>query len=89
MSGLFVLAIALHTFMQVMMGRQLKHRTFVAIVVGLWVVGVILVIIPIAIVGPHVWMPSVAWVCTRKSPRQLNRYHYADVLTLLSFDSAG
>ncbi|KAJ5444027.1 uncharacterized protein N7458_007899 [Penicillium daleae] len=61
MSGLFVLAIALHTFMQVTMGRQLGHRTFVAIVVGLWVFGVILVIIPIALVGPHVWMPSVAW----------------------------
>lgn len=89
MSGLFVLAIALHTFMQVTMGRQLSHRTFVAIVVGLWVFGVILVIIPIAIVGPRVWMPSVAWVCTQKFSLQINRYHYAKVLTLLSFDSAG
>jgi hypothetical protein len=77
MSGLFVLAIALHTFMQVTMGRQLSHRTFVAIVVGLWVFGVILVIIPIAIVGPHVWMPSVAWVCTRKSPRRIHWPHHA------------
>lgn len=64
MSGLFVLAIALHTFLQVTMGRQLSHRTFVSIVVSLWVFGVILVIIPIAVVGPHVWMPSVAWVRT-------------------------
>lgn len=63
MSGVFVLAIALHTFMQVSLGRQVSHRVFVSIVVGLWVFGVILVIIPIAAHGPHVWMPSVAWVC--------------------------
>lgn len=62
MSGMFVLAIALHTFMHVSLGRQLSHQVFVAIVVGLWVFGVVLVIIPIAIYGPYVWMPSVAWV---------------------------
>lgn len=62
MSGMFVLAIALHTFMHVSLGRQLSHQVFVAIVVGLWVFGVILVIIPIAIYGQYVWMPSVAWV---------------------------
>lgn len=77
MSGLFVLAIALHTFMQVTMGRQLNHRTFVAIVVGLWVFGVILVIIPIALVGPHVWMPSVAWVCTGRFPKFIICHNYA------------
>ncbi|KAJ5715240.1 uncharacterized protein N7483_012421 [Penicillium malachiteum] len=61
MSGMFVLAIALHTFMHVSLGRQMSHRVFVSIVVGLWVFGVVLVIIPIAIYGQHVWMPSVAW----------------------------
>lgn len=63
MSGMFVLAIALHTFMHVSLGRQLSHKVFVSIVVGLWVFGVILVIIPIAIYGRYVWVPSVAWVC--------------------------
>lgn len=63
MSGIFVLAIALHTFMHVSLGRQISHRAFVSIVVGLWVFGVVLVIIPIAAYGPHVWMPSVGWVC--------------------------
>lgn len=63
MSGMFVLAIALHTFMHVSLGRQLSHPIFVGIVIGLWVFGVILVIIPIAIYGRYVWMPSVAWVC--------------------------
>lgn len=62
MSGMFVLAIALHTFMHVSLGRQLSHKVFVSIVVGLWVFGVILVIIPIAIYGRYVWVPSVAWV---------------------------
>lgn len=61
MSGMFVLAIALHTFMHVSLGRQLKYRTFVAIIVGLWVFGVVLVVIPIAIFGRYVWVPSVAW----------------------------
>ncbi|KAJ5980946.1 hypothetical protein N7481_008244 [Penicillium waksmanii] len=61
MSGVFVLAIALHTFLQVSFGRQVSHRVFVSIVVGLWVFGVILVIIPIAAHGSHVWMPSVGW----------------------------
>ncbi|KAJ6024713.1 hypothetical protein N7540_005510 [Penicillium herquei] len=61
MSGMFVLAIALHTFMHVSLGRQMSHRVFVSIVIGLWVFGVILVIIPIAIYGQYVWMPSVAW----------------------------
>ncbi|KAJ5936842.1 hypothetical protein N7466_003292 [Penicillium verhagenii] len=61
MSGMFVLAIALHTFMHVSLGRQISHRIFATIVISLWVFGVILVIIPIAIYGRHVWMPSVAW----------------------------
>ncbi|KAJ5280052.1 hypothetical protein N7478_005424 [Penicillium angulare] len=61
MSGMFVLAIALHTFMHVSLGRQISHRVFVSVVVGLWVFGVILVVIPIGIHGRYVWMPSVAW----------------------------
>lgn len=69
MSGMFVLAIAGHTFLQVMFGRQLSHRVFVSIVIGMWAFGVILVIIPIAIYGQYVWVPSVAWV--RSSPSQL------------------
>ncbi|KAJ5622899.1 hypothetical protein N7490_011504 [Penicillium lividum] len=61
MSGMFVLAIALHTFMHVSLGRQISHRVFVSIVVGLWIFGIVLVVIPIGIYGSHVWMPSVAW----------------------------
>jgi hypothetical protein len=46
-------------------------------VVGLWIFGVILVIIPIAAHGSHVWMPSVGWVCFPLAPRLVisrNRY---------------
>ncbi|PWY84790.1 integral membrane protein [Aspergillus heteromorphus CBS 117.55] len=61
MSGLFVLAIAAHTFLHVSMGYQIEHRTFVAIVIGLWVFGVVMTIIPIAVHGKYVWYPAVAW----------------------------
>ncbi|KAI9929831.1 hypothetical protein ASPWEDRAFT_100207 [Aspergillus wentii DTO 134E9] len=61
MSGLFVLAIAVHTFLSVSMGYQLEHRIFVASIVGLWVFGVLMVIIPIATYGRYVWYPAVAW----------------------------
>lgn len=62
MSGMFVLSIALHTFMQVTFGRQLSHPQFIAYIIGLWVFGVLLVVIPIGAFGQYVWMPSVAWV---------------------------
>ncbi|PYH94683.1 family A G protein-coupled receptor-like protein [Aspergillus ellipticus CBS 707.79] len=61
MSGLFVLAIAAHTFLHVSMGYQIQHNHFVAVVVGLWVFGVVMTIIPIAAHGQYVWYPAVAW----------------------------
>ena len=62
MSGMFVLSIALHTFMQVTLGRQLGHRAFVASIVGLWMFGIVLAVIPIGTYGRFIWLPSVAWV---------------------------
>lgn len=62
MSGMFVLAIAVHTFLQIMLNYQLGHRAFVILLVGLWVLGVAMVIIPIAVVGRYVWLPAIAWV---------------------------
>lgn len=62
MSGMFVLAIALYTFLHVIMGYQLSRRVFLIAVVSLWVFGVVIVIIPIAAVGRYVWLPAVAWV---------------------------
>jgi len=61
-SGLFVLAIAIHTFLLVAMGRKLSHRVFVAGVVGIWAFIAILVIVPLAVHGRYVLIPSGAWV---------------------------
>ncbi|KAL1963482.1 hypothetical protein VTN77DRAFT_8063 [Rasamsonia byssochlamydoides] len=60
-SGLFVLAIALHTFMMVTSGRKLEHRWFVTAVVGVWAFLAILVIIPLASHGADIFIPSGAW----------------------------
>lgn len=62
MSGMFVLAIAAHTSLHIILNYEIGHRKFVAMVVGLWVFGVLMVIIPIAAVGRRVWFPAVAWV---------------------------
>lgn len=62
MSGMFVLAIAVHTFLHVTMGYKIPHRVFVTGVVSLWCFGVLMVIIPIAAYGRYVWYPAVAWV---------------------------
>ncbi|KAL4920364.1 G protein-coupled glucose receptor regulating Gpa2-domain-containing protein [Aspergillus aurantiobrunneus] len=60
-SGIFVLAIAFHTFYLVALGRKLSYRAFVTIVVGLWVFVAVLVIIPLASHGGDVFVPSGAW----------------------------
>ncbi|PWY69502.1 integral membrane protein [Aspergillus heteromorphus CBS 117.55] len=60
-SGLFVLAIAFHTFLLVALGRKMSHRVFVCFVIGLWVFVGVLVIIPLASHGRYVFIPSGAW----------------------------
>lgn len=68
-SGLFVLAIAIHTFLLVAMGHKLSYRIFVLGVVGLWVFVAILVIIPLAAHGRFVFIPSGAWVSVHHPSR--------------------
>lgn len=62
MSGVFVFAISAFTFLHIVLDFQLGHRKFVGVIVGLWMFGVLMVVIPIAAVGRYVWSPSVAWV---------------------------
>jgi hypothetical protein len=62
-SGLFALAIALQTFMQVTLGRQLGYKWFVTGVVGIWVFEIMMAIIPIASNGGDPFAPTGAWVC--------------------------
>ena len=61
-SGLFVLAIAIHTFLLVALGIKLSHRVFVIFVVSIWAFVVLLVIIPLGTYGRFVLIPSGAWV---------------------------
>lgn len=60
-SGLFVLAIAFHTFLLVVWGRKMSYRVFVAFVCGVWAFIALIVIIPLAMYGGDVYVPSGAW----------------------------
>ncbi|KAL4796654.1 G protein-coupled glucose receptor regulating Gpa2-domain-containing protein [Aspergillus venezuelensis] len=60
-SGIFVLAIAFHTFYIVALGKKLSYRAFVSIVIGLWLFVAILVIIPLGSHGADVFVPAGAW----------------------------
>ncbi|EEP79684.1 conserved hypothetical protein [Uncinocarpus reesii 1704] len=60
-SGIFVLAIAIHTFLIVVMGRKMSHRVFVWFVVGLWIFCLALVLVPTALYGRKTFAPSGAW----------------------------
>lgn len=62
MSGMFVLSIAIHTYLHVSMGYHIPHRTFIAAILGLWTFGILLAVIPVATYGRYVWYPAVAWV---------------------------
>lgn len=60
-SGLFVLAIAFHTFLLVVWGYKMSHKLFVTFVVGVWVFIAAITIIPLAAYGADVFVPSGAW----------------------------
>ncbi|KAJ5491241.1 hypothetical protein N7539_002808 [Penicillium diatomitis] len=60
-SGLFVLAIAFHTFLLVVWGYKMSHKMFVCFVIGVWVFIGIISVIPIALHGYRVFIPSGAW----------------------------
>ncbi|OAX78960.1 hypothetical protein ACJ72_06727 [Emergomyces africanus] len=60
-SGLFVFAIAVHTFGMVLMGRKLSHRWFIVCVCGVWAFAVLLTLIPTLRHGNRAYVPSGAW----------------------------
>ena len=61
-SGLFVLAIAIHTFLAVILNQKLSYGAFVAFIFSIWAFLLSMVIIPIAIHGREAMVPSGAWV---------------------------
>ncbi|GLB04212.1 hypothetical protein AtubIFM57258_009928 [Aspergillus tubingensis] len=62
-SGLFVLAIALHTCAVVLRGRQLPFPIFVGGVIGLWLFIIILGLIPVGMFGSETFVISEAGWC--------------------------
>ncbi|KAJ5223869.1 hypothetical protein N7468_008411 [Penicillium chermesinum] len=73
-SGLFVLAIALHTGAIVLRGRQLDFKTFVCGVIGLWVFILILGFIPVGLYGHESFVISEAnwcWLSPRNEDERL------------------
>lgn len=76
-SGLFVLAIAFHTFLLVVWGRKMSYRVFVAFVIGVWAVVAVIVIIPLATHGADVFTPSGAWCWINEDYEAIRLYtHY-------------
>lgn len=63
-SGLFILAIAIHTIAVILRGRQLPYRVFCGCIVGLWTFILVLGFIPIGLWGKDSFVVSEAgWVC--------------------------
>ncbi|KAL4816055.1 G protein-coupled glucose receptor regulating Gpa2-domain-containing protein [Aspergillus spinulosporus] len=62
-SGLFVIAIAIHTGAVVLRGRQLSFRAFVACVIGLWAFILVLGFIAVGLYGPKTFVISEAGWC--------------------------
>ena len=63
-SGLFIMAIAVHTFALVISGRKLPHKWFVVAILGLWAFLLVLLIVPLGLHGADLFVPSGAWVGT-------------------------
>ena len=61
-SGLWVLAIAVHTFINLVGQRTIKHRTFVIAVVALWVFCLFLTAIGPILSKDDFFIPAGAWV---------------------------
>jgi hypothetical protein len=61
-SGLFVLAIAIHTCLAVILNQKLSYRAFVAFIICIWAFLVAMTIIPIAMHGREAMAPSGPWV---------------------------
>jgi hypothetical protein len=61
-SGLFVLAIAAHTFLAVVFGRKLGFYAFCAVVVGLWVASVVVTAVPVILHPVDIFVVGGNWV---------------------------
>ena len=62
-SGLWVLSIAVHTFINLVCQKQIKQRSFIAGVVALWVFCLTLTAIGPILSKDDFFIPAGAWVC--------------------------
>ncbi|OJD25670.1 hypothetical protein ACJ73_02958 [Blastomyces percursus] len=60
-SGMFVLAIAIHTFANVVWRKTSSHAVFVGCVVGIWIFCLLVTALAPALHGRHVFVPTGAW----------------------------
>ncbi|KAK2809770.1 hypothetical protein FQN49_008591 [Arthroderma sp. PD_2] len=76
-SGLFVLAIAVHTFATVVIGRKLSYKLTVSCIIGLWCFCLLLVLVPTIRHGKYTYAPSGAW-CWIEQKNEAERFwaHY-------------
>lgn len=66
-SGLFVLAIAFHTFLTVVYGLKILHRTICWVIVSLWLVSAVLTAIPLALHPTDIYVAQGSWVRVSKT----------------------
>lgn len=65
-SGLFVLAIAVHTAAIVLIGKQLTYRTFICCIIALWAFILLLGFIPVGMYGSKTFVISESgWVSSQ------------------------
>jgi hypothetical protein len=76
-SGLFVLAIALHTFYTAVYGRRISNKLFASCIIGLWVFAYLLTGIGVGMHGDKYFVRAGAW-CWVSSNYEVDRlaFHY-------------
>jgi hypothetical protein len=67
-SSLFVLAIAAHTFLNVVFRRRLESFTFCAGVIGVWVASVIITAVPVMLHASDIFVAGGSWVTSSTTP---------------------
>jgi G protein-coupled glucose receptor regulating Gpa2/G protein-coupled glucose receptor regulating Gpa2 C-term len=76
-SGMFVLAIAAHTWYSVVLGRKVKYSVFTAGILGIWALAFLLTVLGPSTKGPNFFAKTNAW-CWINTKYDLYRlwFHY-------------
>jgi hypothetical protein len=82
-SGVFIFAIALHTFFAVVRGRRVSSRLFFCGIAGLWIFVYLMALIGVGL-NPNLYQRAGAWVC----PPFITYRNRADCGTVLDLSQA-